>query len=61
MHYFDYIRRFINSYFKHKYKEEIKDKEFKKQLFKDLKKIKNDIINNTTTCDRKVSKLVGRK
>ena len=53
MHYFDYIRRFINSCFKHKFKEEMKDKEFKKQLFKDLKKLKNDIINNTTTCDTK--------
>ncbi len=38
MHYFDYIRRFINSYFKHKYKEEIEDNEFKQQLFRDLKK-----------------------
>ena len=56
MHYFDYIRRFINSYFKHKYKEEIKDNEFKQQLFRDLKKIKNDIINNTTTCDTKYHK-----
>ena len=52
-HYFDYIRRFLNAYFKHKYKEEIKDKEFKKQLFKDLKKIKNDIIENTKTCKEK--------
>lgn len=56
MHYFDYIRRFVNSYFKHKYKEEIEDKEFKQQLFRDLKKIKNDIINNTTTCDTKYHK-----
>lgn len=56
MHYFDYIRRFINSYFKHKYKKEIEDKEFKQQLFKDLKKIKNDIINNTITCDTKYHK-----
>lgn len=53
MHFFDYIRRFINSYFKHKYKEEMKKKEFKQQLFKDLKKLKNDVINNTTTCNEK--------
>ena len=53
MHYFDYVRRFVNSYFKHKYKEEMKDKDSKKQLFKDLKKVKNDIINNTITCDIK--------
>ena len=56
MHFFDYIRRFINSYFKHKYKDEIKNKEFKQQFFKDLKKLKNDIINNTTTCDIKYQK-----
>ena len=56
MHFFDYVRRFINSYFKHKYKEEMKNKEFKQQLFKDLKKLKNDIINNTTTCNEKYQK-----
>ena len=56
MHFFDYIRRFINSYFKHKYKEEMKNKEFKQQLFKDLKKLKNDIINDTTTCNVKYQK-----
>lgn len=52
-HYFDYLRRFINSYFKNKYQKEIKDKEFKKQLFTDLKKLKNDLINKTSTCDIK--------
>jgi len=52
-HFFDYIRRFINSYFTHIYQEEIKNKEFKKQLFTDLKKLKNDIIYHTTTCDSK--------
>jgi len=55
-HYFDYIRRFLNSYYKCKYKEEIKNKEFKEQLFKDLKKLKNDIIDNTLTCDDKYHK-----
>ncbi len=55
-HYFDYIRRFINSYFKNKYKEEIKDKNFKKVLFTELKKLKNDIINNTNTSDIKYKK-----
>jgi hypothetical protein len=29
------------------------DKEFKKQLFKDLNKVKNDLINYTDTCDEK--------
>ena len=52
-HFFDYIRRFINSYFTHIYQEEIKNKEFKKQLFTDLKKLKNDIIDDTTSCDSK--------
>ena len=52
-HFFDYIRRFINSYFTHIYQEEIKNKELKKQLFTDLKKLKNDIIDDTTTCDSK--------
>ena len=56
MHFFDYVRRFINSYFKHKYKEEMKNKEFKQQLFKDLKQLKNDIINDTTTCGVKYQK-----
>tara|TARA_B100001013_G_scaffold105337_1_gene60050 strand:- start:4428 stop:6437 length:2010 start_codon:yes stop_codon:yes gene_type:complete len=60
MHYFDYIRRFINSYFKHKYEEEMKNKDFKQQLFKDLKKLKNDIINNTTTCDIKYHKWLNK-
>lgn len=60
IHYFEYIRRFINSYFKHKYEEEIKNKDFKQQLFKDLKKLKNDIINNTTTCDIKYHKWLNK-
>ena len=60
MHYFDYIKRFINSYFKHKYEEEMKNKYFKQQLFKDLKKLKNDIINNTTTCDIKYHKWLNK-
>ena len=31
MHFFDYVNRFINSYFKVLYKDEITNKEFKKQ------------------------------
>lgn len=61
MHFFDYVGRFINSYFKHKYKEEMKNKEFKQQLFKDLKKLKNDIINNTTTCNEKFQNWLKKK
>jgi len=53
MRFFDYIKRFINSYFKHLYRTEIKDKNFKNQLYKEINLIKNDIINNTLTCDEK--------
>jgi hypothetical protein len=53
IHFFDYIKRFVNSYFKHLYQEQIKNKEFKKQLYKEINLVKNDIINNTLTCDEK--------
>jgi hypothetical protein len=53
LHFFDYIKRFVNSYFKHLYKDEIENKDFKKQLYKELNLVKNDIINNTLTCDNK--------
>jgi len=53
LHFFDYIKRFINSYFKHLYKDEIENKDFKKQLYKELNLVKNDIINNTLTCNNK--------
>ena len=47
MHFFDYVNRFINSYFKVLYKDDITNKEFKKQLFKDLYVVKNDILNGS--------------
>ena len=53
LHFFYYIKRFINSYFKHIYQEQIQNKEFKKQLYKEINVVKNDIINNTLTCDEK--------
>jgi|TARA_Y100000385_G_scaffold5470_1_gene6022 hypothetical protein len=53
MHFFDYVNRFINSYFKVFYKNEITNKEFKKQLFKDLYVVKNDIINGTLNASDK--------
>jgi len=53
IHFFDYVNRFINSYFKVIYKEEITNKVFKKQLFKELRMVKNDILNNTLLCDEK--------
>jgi hypothetical protein len=55
-HYFDYVRRYVNSYFKHVYQNELKNKEFKQRLFKELKKVKNDIIGNTLTCNAKYHK-----
>lgn len=53
MRFFDYIKRFVNSYFKHLYQNQIENKEFKKQLYREINLIKNDIINNTLTCDEK--------
>ena len=53
LHFFDYIKRFINYYFKHIYQDQIQNKEFKKQLYKEINLVKNDIINNTLTCDEK--------
>ena len=53
IHFFDYIKRFVNSYFNHIYNDKLDNKEFKKQLYKELNAVKNDIINNTTTCDEK--------
>ena len=53
MRFFDYIKRFVNCYFKHVYQDQIENKEFKKQLYKEINLVKNDIINNTLTCDEK--------
>ena len=53
MRFFDYIKRFINCYFKHIYQEKMENKEFKKQLYKEINLVKNDILNNTLTCDEK--------
>lgn len=53
MRFFDYIKRFVNSYFKYLYKEQMESKEFKKQLYREINLVKNDIINNTLTCDEK--------
>jgi len=53
MNFMDYVKRFVNSYFKSIHKEEIQNKEFKKQLYNELQAVKNDIINNTTTSEPK--------
>ena len=61
MHFFDYVKRFINSSFKSIYKEQITNKVFKKQLFKELRKVKNDILKDNTTllCDQKYHKWIN--
>ena len=51
----------MNSYFKHLYQEEIENKEFKKQLYKEINLVKNDIINNTLTCDEKYHRWLKEK
>ena len=56
LHFLKYINRFINAYFKHLYKEEIKVKSFKDEMFKELKVLKNDINNGTTLCNPKYHK-----
>ena len=53
MRFFDYIKRFVNLYFKHLYRDRLTNKEFKRQLYKEINMVKNDIINNTLTCDVK--------
>jgi hypothetical protein len=53
-HFFDYIHRFVFSYYKFLYKEQFdNNKEFRKQLYKELNIIERDIINNTLLCDTK--------
>ena len=47
----NYINRYINSYFLIKHENEIKNKEFKKQLFKNLNILKKDIFENTNKCE----------
>ena len=53
MRFFDYIKRFVNSYFKHIYQDQLENKEFKIQFYKEINLVKNDIINNTLLCDEK--------
>ena len=53
MNFMDYIKRFVNSYFKSIYKDEIQNKDFRKQLYKELQVVKNDIINETLLSDPK--------
>jgi len=45
LHFFDYVNRFLNSYFKNLYDYEHMNKDQRNQLFKELKQVKSDIIN----------------
>ena len=48
LHFFDYVRRYINSYFKHKRAVKIaKRPGYEKNMFQELKQVKIDIINGT--------------
>jgi hypothetical protein len=56
MHFFDYINRFIFSYYKFIHKEQLdgkNGKEFRKQLYKELNAVKKDIIENTLLSEPK--------
>ena len=44
----NYVNKYVNSYFITKYQQEIRDKEFKKQLFKNLNILKKDLYENTS-------------
>ena len=44
MRFFDYIKRFVNSYFKFIYKDKIENKEFKKQLYDDANSLRPFLI-----------------
>ena len=53
MNFMDYVKRFVNSYFKSIYKDELQNKDVRKQLYKELQLVKNDIINETLLSDPK--------
>ena len=53
MHFMDYINKFVKSYFKNMFIEEIEDKDFRKQFYKEMNILINDILNNTTNSNEK--------
>jgi hypothetical protein len=53
MNFMDYIKRFVNSYFKSIHKDDLQNKDFRKLLYKELQVVKNDIINETLLSDPK--------
>ncbi len=66
LHFIEYIRRFVNSSFKDAHNDilkEYKDKEktkMREQLLKELKIIKNDLLNDTCKCDKKYYKWLNK-
>jgi len=65
--FFNNLFRFINCMFDYKTNEEFikltnkdKIKEFKKQHFKELKQVKNDLLKNTLTSDQKYHKWINK-
>ena len=53
LNFVSYLNRYVNSVFTNIYKIEIENKEFKKQLYKELKVVKEDLINNTLKSNSK--------
>lgn len=54
VHFFDYLRRFVNSVWKIHYKDELEKKTMKRSdLSKELAKVKNDLIREEETSDEK--------
>ena len=63
MNFFKYLRQYVNQSFKNKHEELIKKCQkgksiLRKKLKRELNEIKNDLINNTLTCDKKYHKWV---
>jgi hypothetical protein len=51
INFISYINRFVNSYIKTKYIDELETKETRKKLYSDIKILKQDIIENTKKCN----------
>lgn len=53
MNFTAYLNRYINSFFKIIFQEELENKDFCKAFYKELRTVKDDIINNTLKSDIK--------
>ena len=61
-HYFDHLENFLTSFFRDKFEKELNESIFKKQFKKNIRKVKNDIINGTNSSSVQFSKhLIGYK